>query len=88
MFPLFHFNKQSLIFKFFTVIDIKFVDITFSIMKGDKFVIGALLDSMIMNREKGTSVSLSEESDSFKLRLSDFPSRHLTQRNKECAFTS
>ena len=46
-----------------------FVDITFSIMKGDKFVIGAWLDSMIMNLRKGASVSLSEESDSFKLRL-------------------
>ena len=38
-------------------------------MKGDKLVIGALLDSMIMNLGKGVSVSLSEKSDSFKLRL-------------------
>ena len=38
-------------------------------MKGDKLVIGALLNSMIMNLGKGASVSLSEESDSFKLRL-------------------
>ena len=38
-------------------------------MKGDKFVIGALLDSMIMNLEKGASVSLSEESVSFKLHM-------------------
>ena len=38
-------------------------------MKGDKFVIGALLDSMIMNLGKCASVSLSEESDSFKLHL-------------------
>ena len=48
---------------------IKFVDITFSIMKGDKSVVGALLDSMIMNLGKGASVSLSDKSDSFKLRL-------------------
>ena len=34
-------------------------------MKGDKLVIGALLDSIIMNQWKGASVSLSEESDSF-----------------------
>ena len=54
---------------FLTVMGVKFVDITFSIMKGDKFVIGALLDSMIMNLGKGASVYLSEESDSFKLRL-------------------
>ena len=54
---------------FFTVIGVKFVDITFSIMKGDKLVIEALLDSMIINLRKGTSVSLSEESDSFKLCL-------------------
>ena len=47
---------------------IKFV-ITFSIMKDDKFVIGALLDSMIINLGKGASVSLSEGFDSFKLRL-------------------
>ena len=46
---------------------VKFVDITFLILKGDKFVIGALLDSMFMNRPKGASVSLSEESDSYKL---------------------
>ena len=38
-------------------------------MKGDKFVIGTVLDSMIMNLGKGASVSLPEESDSFKLRL-------------------
>ena len=38
-------------------------------MKGDKLVTRALLDSMIMNLGKGTSVSLSEESDSFKLCL-------------------
>ena len=38
-------------------------------MKGDKLVIGVLLDSMIMNQGKGASVSLSNESDSFKLRL-------------------
>ena len=38
-------------------------------MKGDKLVIGALLDSMIMNLGKGTSVSLSEESNLFKLHL-------------------
>ena len=48
---------------------IKFVDITFSVMKGDKFVIGALSDSMIMNLGKGASVSLSEESDLFWLHL-------------------
>ena len=54
---------------FLTVMGVKFVDITFSIMKGDKFAIGALLDSMIMNLGKGASVSLSEEFDSFKLRL-------------------
>ena len=35
-------------------------------MKGDKLVIGALLESMIMNLGKGDSVSLS---DSFKLYL-------------------
>ena len=51
---------------------VKFVDITFSIMKGDGFVIGALLDSMIMNLGKAASVSLSEESDSFKLRMNFF----------------
>ena len=49
------------------VIGVKFVNITFSIVKCDKLVIGALLDSM--NLGKGTSVSLSEESDSLKLRL-------------------
>ena len=38
-----------------TVIGVKFVDITFSIMKGDKFVIGVVLDSMIMNLGKGVS---------------------------------
>ena len=38
-------------------------------MNGDKLVIRALLDSMIMNLGKGASVSLSEESNSFKLRL-------------------
>ena len=54
---------------FLTVIGVKFVDITFSIMKSDKLVIGALLDSMIMNLGKGASVSLSEECNSFKLRL-------------------
>ena len=48
---------------------VKFVDITFSIMKGDKFVIRGLLDSMIMNQGKGAFVSLSEKSDSFKLCL-------------------
>ena len=53
---------DSLIF-FFTVIGVRFVDITFSIMNGDK------LDLMIMNLGKGASVSLSEESDLFKLRL-------------------
>ena len=41
-------------------------------MNGDKLVIGALLDLMIMNPGKGASVSLSEESDSFKLRLNFF----------------
>ena len=46
-----------------------FVDITFSIMKGNKFVIGALLDSMIMNLGKRASVSLSEVSYSFRLCL-------------------
>ena len=48
---------------------VKFVDITFSIMKSNKLVIGALLDSMIMNLGEGASVSLSEVSGSFKLRL-------------------
>ena len=48
---------------------VKFVDLTFSIIKGDELEIGALLNSMIMNLGKGISVSLSEESDSFKLRL-------------------
>ena len=38
-------------------------------MKGDKLIIGALLHSMIMNLGEGASVSLSEESDLFKLRL-------------------
>ena len=57
---------------FFTVIDVKFVDITFSIIKGDKLVIGALLDLMIMNLGKGASVSLSEESNLFKLCLNFF----------------
>ena len=55
-------------FNFLTVIGVKFVKF-FSIMKGDKFVTGALLDSMIMNQGKGVSVSLSEECDSFKLCL-------------------
>ena len=41
-------------------------------MKADKLVIRAQLDSMIMNLGKGASVSLSEESDSFKLRLNFF----------------
>ena len=36
-------------------------DINFSIMKGDKVVIDALVDSVIMNFEKGNSTSLSEE---------------------------
>ena len=39
-------------------------------MKSYKFVIGTLLDSMIMNLGKGASASLSEESDSFKLNFS------------------
>ena len=56
-------------FYLFTVIGVRFVDITFSIINGDKLVIEALLDSMIMNLGEGASVSLSEESDSFKLRL-------------------
>ena len=38
-------------------------------MNDDKLVIRALLDSMIMNQRKGASVSLSEESDSFKFHL-------------------
>ena len=38
-------------------------------MKGDKLVIRALLDSMIMNLGKGASVSLSEEFNLFKLNL-------------------
>ena len=38
-------------------------------MKGDKLVIGALLDSINMNLGKGASVPLSEESNSFKLHL-------------------
>ena len=38
-------------------------------MKGDKLIIGTLLDSMMMNLQKGDSVPLSEESDSFKLCL-------------------
>ena len=50
---------------------VKFV-ITFSIMEGHKFVIEALLDSMIMNLGKSASVSLSVESYSFKLRLNFF----------------
>ena len=70
MFTLFHLNKQSLIFNFLAVIGVKFVDITFSIMKSDKSVIGALLDSIIMKLGKSASVSLSEESNSFQLRLS------------------
>ena len=56
-------------FNFLTVIGVRFVDITFSIMNGDKLVIGELLDSMIMNLGKVASVSLSEESDLFKLHL-------------------
>ena len=44
---------------------VKCVDITFSVMKDDRLVIGALLDSMFMSLWKGDSVSLSEESDSF-----------------------
>ena len=44
---------------------VKFVDITFSFMKSDKFVIGSLLNSVIMNLGKCASVSLSEKSDSF-----------------------
>ena len=68
------FSRKSILprqaeFYIFIVIGVRFVDITFSIMKGDKLVIGALLDSMIMNLGEGASVSLSEESDSFKLRL-------------------
>ena len=62
-------TKKVWFFNFFTLIGIKFVDITFLIMKGDKLVIGVLLDSMIMNLGKGASVSLFEESDSFKLGL-------------------
>ena len=73
MFPLFHLNKQSkLFFNCFTVMGVKCVDITFSVMKSDKLVIRALLDSMIMNLGKGASVSLSEKSDSFELRLNFF----------------
>ena len=48
---------------------VKFVDITFLVMKSKKLVIRALLDSVIMNLGKGASVSLSEMSDSFKLHL-------------------
>ena len=42
-------------------------------MKGDKLVIETLLDSMIMNLEKGASVSLSEESDLLKFFLRKKP---------------
>ena len=38
-------------------------------MNGYKLVIGALLDSMIVNLGKSALVSLSEESNLFKLRL-------------------
>ena len=48
---------------------VKFVDITFSIMERDKFVIGALLDSIIMKLGKGVSALLAKESDSFKMRF-------------------
>ena len=41
-------------------------------LQGDSFVIGALFDSLIINLGKGASVSLSEESDSFKLLLDIF----------------
>ena len=36
-------------------------------MKGNKFVIGALLDSMILNLGKSVFLSLSEESDPFSI---------------------
>ena len=62
-------TRRVWFFHFFTVIRVRFVDITFSIISSDKLVIGALLDSMIMNQGKGASVSLSEEPDSLKLRL-------------------
>ena len=41
MFPLFYLDRVSF-FNLLTVMGIKFVDITFSIMKSDKFVIGAV----------------------------------------------
>ena len=40
-----------------TVMGVKIFYITFSIMKGEELIIGALLDSMIMNLRKGASVS-------------------------------
>ena len=46
------------LFIFFYSICVIFVDITFSIMNGDKLVIGTLLDSMIMNLGKGASVEI------------------------------
>ena len=40
---------------------VKLLNITFSIIKGDKLVIGKPLDSIIMNLGKVDSASLSEE---------------------------
>ena len=62
------FLPQQAQFYFFTEIGVKFVDITFSIINGDKLGIGALLDSVIINLGKGASVSLFEEYDLLKLR--------------------
>ena len=46
---------------FFTDMGVKLLDITFSIIKGDKLVIDKRLDSIIMNLGKVNSTSLSEE---------------------------
>ena len=59
----FFFSTSSSVpfFNFFTNMGVKLLDITFSIIKGDRLVIGKPLDFIIMNLGKVDSTSLSEE---------------------------
>ena len=57
---------------------LKLLDTTFSIIQGDRLVMGELLvDSMIMNLRKDGSASLSEESNSERLHSSFFLISHM-----------
>ncbi len=47
---------RFLIFFFFTDIGVKLLGVTFSIMNGDRFVMGERVDSITMNLGKGDSV--------------------------------